>query len=142
MTKDKVLPIGFEIDEKIATEIKTQLMDKMLPCASAHKIAQYFKVSPAFVGHTVDALEIRLSKCQLGLYGYPNKRGWEEARVTEMDIPEDFAQALRQKAADEKELTCLEVWKLAAKFGVLRKHAGYIADTLNLRIIKCQLGAF
>ena len=141
MSKDKELSDGFEVDEKIAEEIRTQLEDSQLSCVKAHLIAKQFEVSPAVIGHTVDALDIRLTKCQLGLYGYRNKQGWDEAGVMDMVIPEDFAKILRYKAAEE-ELTCLKLWGLAAEYGVSRMQAGYITDKLDIRINNCQLGAF
>jgi len=62
-------------DPALAAEINQQLKDGMLPCAVAHDIARNLEVDPLKVGQAADALEISLSKCQLGLFGYkPNKR--------------------------------------------------------------------
>jgi hypothetical protein len=142
LTKDKPLPEGFVINEKIAERVKSHLSDEQLSCTAAHRIAAQFKVTPAFIGHIVDAIDIRLYKCQLGLYGYPNKRGWADAGVTEMAIPEEFTRAIRDETNEDNEITCAQLWKLAAEYGISRMQAGYIVDTLGTRIIKCQLGAF
>ena len=142
MAKDKLLPEGFVLDEAIAGEIKTRLIDGSLSCAKAHKIAQQLTVSPIVIGHTADALGIRLNKCQLGLYGYPNKKGWDISGVTELDTPDDFTQALRTETTDQNQITCLDLWELAAQYSISRMQAGYFAEKLDISIIKCQLGAF
>ena len=142
MAKDKLLPEGFVLDEVIADEIKACLIDGSLSCVNAHKVAQQLGVTSSVIGHTADALGIRLNKCQLGLFGYPNKKGWNISGVTELEAPDDFTQALRAETADQNQITCLDIWDLAAQYSVSRMQAGYIAEKLDISIIKCQLGAF
>jgi hypothetical protein len=141
VSKDKVLPETFQLDDKIAEEVNKQLLDNCLSCAVAHAIAKRFDVSPSEIGYTADALGIRLNRCQLGLFGFPNKKGWDQTDVAEMPIPELFAQELRDSAPSGT-LSCLHLWELAAKHHVPRMQAGYIAEKLGIRIDQCQLGAF
>ncbi len=41
-----------------------------LPCAVAHKLAESCATSPRVVGESADAMGIRITHCQLGLFGY------------------------------------------------------------------------
>jgi hypothetical protein len=142
MSKGKALPPGFTVNSEIAAEMRERLEDGMLSCARAHGIARKLKVSPELIGHTADALDIRLSKCQLGLFGYPNKTGWEKAGIPEKPIPDDFAADLQSTASGQDEITCLALWEKAAEYGVSRMQAGYITEYVGLHIVHCQLGAF
>ena len=45
-----------------------------LPCALAFDIAGKNNVAPKEVGVALDVLNIRLTKCQLGLFGYQPKK--------------------------------------------------------------------
>ena len=61
---------GDRPDKKIAEAIKKRSKDNELPCAVAFAIAKEIGVSAEDVGKTVDLLNFRLVKCQLGLFGY------------------------------------------------------------------------
>ena len=66
-------------DEKPDTSIKNEILkktkNKKIPCAVAFEIAKTLQVSPEEVGKTADLMNFRLTKCQLGLFGYqPKKR--------------------------------------------------------------------
>ena len=142
MGKSKEVPLGFIIDNEIEKTIKNHLVDELLSCSDANKIAMQYDVSPDTIGHTVDALNIRLTRCQLGLFGYLNKKGWEAAGVTKLPIPEEFVNALKAAAGDAKKITCLELWNLAEVYKLTRMHAGYLADSQDIQIRNCQIGAF
>ncbi len=73
-----------QINNIIKNEILKQNKDGKLPCLVAFKIANELRVSPAEVGETVDLLNFRLAKCQLGLFGYkPQKKSLKiESRKT------------------------------------------------------------
>ena len=63
------------INPTIADRIKGHVSEDEITCAAAHGIAETLKVPPAEVGSTLDLMEIRIGKCQLGLFGYsPQKR--------------------------------------------------------------------
>jgi hypothetical protein len=142
VSKDKILPEGFVVDDLVAQEIEAQLEEGMLSCARANVIAQKMTISPSLIGHTVDALGIRLYRCQLGLFGYPNKKGWADAGLLDSQISPEFAKVLSEAKSEMDELTCLQLWNLAAEYHIDRLRAGYIAEKLGIRIVACQLGAF
>jgi len=140
---DKKIPSTRKADETITFEMKRRLKDGLLSCAAAFAAAEALGVSPAEVGRTADVLQIRLSLCQLGLFGFPgHAKGWDQAKAAEKPVPAGLEEGLRSAHGGKGELSCLAIWRIAERFGVSRIQAGYIADKLGLRIRPCQLGAF
>ena len=129
-------------DPEVAAAIGARARNGKLTCAAAHKIAAIAGVSPLTVGRTVDALGIRLTRCQLGLFGFPDKQGWKAARINTHPVPEGLIEAISAARDEKGNLTCERAWKLAAEFRVPRLQVGYLADQLGIHFIACQLGAF
>jgi len=95
-------------------------------------------VSPGEVGFTIDMLEIRLIKCQLGLFGYgPEKK---VPHATEK-ISEPLEQAIHNELTGEA-LACATAWKIAEKLKVGKREVSAACDALGIKIRPCQLGAF
>jgi len=109
-----------------------------LPCAVAFEIAGRRGVRPDEVGAAADRLNIRLTKCQLGLFGYtPAKKIVEPAAVVE---PE-FEQAIRSKLTGGR-LACRDAWELAQTFQRPKLAVSAACEALGVKIKPCQLGAF
>jgi len=133
----------FTIDAQTETAIRARLKDGKLACARAFAIAKTLDIAPLVIGKTATALDIHLDHCQLGLYGYPgHTKGWEVTDIAAHAIPDGLEDAIRAALDDEEHLTCSRAWEVAADFGIPKMLIGYIADTLNVRIVRCQLGAF
>ena len=142
MSSDRELPAGFVVDEQIKAAMLAYTLENKLTCALAHSLAREYQVSPAVIGHTADAMHIRLSQCQLGLFGYPGKQGWHATNVANLPEPAAFVSALQEETSNNQTIDCLSLWNLAATYHVARMQAGYLADKLGIRIIHCQIGAF
>ncbi len=140
--KDKERPDDLVINEAIAQAIRDHLKDDRLACAPAFVIARDHKIEPLDVGQTADALDIHLSRCQLGLFGYPQKQAWPTSNVAQQPVPEGLETALKEAAGHHQQLACAEAWRVAARFKVSKLLVGYLADQLGLHITPCQLGAF
>lgn len=109
-----------------------------LACAVAFKIAKELGVSPAEIGKTVDLLDLRLSKCQLGLFGYqPDKK------AVKSKAPENrqMEGAIRNALVDGK-LACCDAWDIASRFKVPKMAVSGACESLGIKIKSCQLGAF
>jgi hypothetical protein len=111
-----------------------------LPCAVAHRLAQSCAVPPRVIGETADGLGLRITHCQLGLFGYGafGEKRWTR-RLTA--IPTDLERDVRQACTDGR-LTCAAAWPLADERGLPRLLLGSVAETLDVRICDCQLGCF
>ena len=123
---------------EIAAAVQAAARDLRLGCAAAHGIAVRFAVAPAEVGKTMDLLECRLTKCQLGLFGYkPEKKIVKPAKT----ISRDLEQMIRQATANNK-LACARCWQIAADSSLPRMDVAAACEALGIKISPCQLGAF
>ncbi len=127
---------------ELETKIKLYPQQDQLPCAVAHYIAVELGQPPQMVGETATRLGVRITQCQLGLFGYARK-GRPAYRILRPadPLPETLAQALRAVAVDGR-VTCAQLWQLAEQFDMSRHEVGNAADTLGLKVKPCQLGCF
>ncbi len=127
-----------EINPEIAERIWKYGNEKSIDCIIAHKIAQELDLQPEEIGETLDLMEFKITKCQIGLFGY----GAEGKKIKILDdVPEDLEKSLKKRAPDGS-LSCLDIWKAAAESNVSRLSAACGAETPGFKIKECQLGAF
>jgi hypothetical protein len=109
-----------------------------LPCSVAFEISARTGKQPAEVGATADRLGIRLTTCQLGLFGYtPDKKIVAPAAVVEPELE----QAIRAKLTGGR-LACRDAWALAQAFHRTKLALSAACEALGVKIKPCQLGAF
>ena len=126
------------MDEKIAAAIRERVREGMLRCAAAFRMAGDLDVTPLAVGQTADALAVRLSHCQLGLFGYGERKSIVEPAE---DVPPELEQAIREGIILGR-LPCAVAWAVAARFGMPKLYVANAAEKLGVRFGQCQLGAF
>ena len=127
-----------QADPIIKEKVITHAAEGNLACAVAFKIAEELGATPAEIGKTVDLLDLRLSKCQLGLFGYQPDKKAVQARPAENREMED---AIRN-ALDDGKLSCCEAWDIAGRFKVPKMAVSGVCEYLGIKIKPCQLGAF
>ena len=131
-------PKGVEADPKIVEQIRQKLSDNHISCAAAHEIAATLSVSPAQVGMTIDLLEARITKCQLGLFGYsPQKNIVKPAE----SVSPDLKKAIETNLIDSH-ISCERCWEIASQQGLKKIDVASACETLGLKIKPCQLDAF
>lgn len=139
----KTIDPDVPVNERIAAAIQTRLEDGQLPCTAACDLAEALGVAPIEVGRTADQVRIRLSACQLGLFGYTGRvKGWELDGVASRPAPDGLAGALYSARNERGEISCEELWRAAERFALERVHAACVADRLGIKIRECDLGAF
>jgi hypothetical protein len=126
------------LNPEIAKALDLVVKNGEISCAAAHKIARDLNVTPSDVGVTIDLLEARINRCQLGLYGYePEKRIVKPAD----HVPVDLEKTIKDSLVDNR-LPCKISWEIAEKFGIPRMNVSAACETLNIKISTCQLGSF
>ena len=116
--------------------------DGRLPCAAAFRAAEELGVAPLAVGREADVLKIKLSRCQLGLFGYGSKaQGQHRVLKPAAAVSPGLAQAIRDSLV-EGGLPCRTAWELAAALGVAKSEVAAAAESLGVKVTRCQLGAF
>lgn len=126
-----------EIDDTLSKTIKEKAVDQKITCVIAHDIAKATGTCPADIGKQVDLVEYRLTKCQLGLFGYKNKKKLNP----DIDITPELNQKI-DAATNEGRISCLSCWEIAQNLDVHRLDVGSACEKKGLRIKPCQLGAF
>lgn len=127
-----------KLNHKIADALKLRSQNCRISCASAHKIADNLNVPPSEVGVAADLLEIRINRCQMGLFGYtPEKRIVKQAESVYVELEKDI-----RKSLVNSRLPCAAAWKIAGKFGISKMEVSSACESLKIKISACQLGAF
>lgn len=131
-------PRGTALNTTIAAEIEKRASNGALTCAAAHAIADELAVAPIEVGRGMDLMEIRLTKCQLGLFGYtPQKKIVTPAET----VPPDLEAAIAAAAKNDR-LACDRAWQMADDQTLTRMAFSAACEALGIKIKPCQLGAF
>lgn len=125
------------MDERVSAAIQEQAGDGTLRCAEAFRIAEDLGVAPLAVGEAADALGVRLVRCQLGLFGY----GERKSILSPLEVPSDVEQAIREGLILGR-LPCAVAWAIGSRFDIPKPQVASAADGLGIRIGQCQLGAF
>ena len=128
--------------EEIKAKIESSLVKGQLPCTVAHVIAYELDVKPLQVGQTADEMEVAVSLCQLGCFGYgPKAEGKSKILRPTTRKDEDLMERLRSRAVSGR-ISCFKLWQIAAEFGLERLAVSNAAEALGLKIRPCQLGCF
>lgn len=131
-------PPDTSLDPGIAEAVNHVIENDRISCSAAFKIARDLNVPPADVGVTIDLLEARINRCQLGLFGYaPEKRIVKPAD----SVPEELEKTIKESLLNGR-LPCKTSWEIAEKFGIPRMNVSAACETLNIKISVCQLGSF
>lgn len=121
-------------------EIERRCIDGRLPCAAAFAIAKDLDIPLGKVLDQVNGADVRIVRCQLGLFGY-DAFGGKRFAAPLASVPDRLADALRS-ACIGGALPCAAAWAIAEREGLPRPVVGSAAETLEIRIAPCQLGCF
>lgn len=127
-----------QLKPEVADAVRLKASDKKISCAAAHKIAGDLNIAPIDVGTAIDLLEFRITKCQLGLFGYgPQKKIVQPAS----DISSNLKKAIHDNLKNNR-LSCLSCWQIARQLNLKKMDASAACETLEIKLCDCQLGAF
>lgn len=131
-------PAGTRVAPELQAQIESQVVEGQLPCALAFDIAARLGIPAGDVGTALDVFDIRLTKCQLGLFGYqPNKKIVAPAQ----SVAPELAAAIHAAAAGGH-LPCQAAWDLASRLKLRKLAVSNACEALGVKIKPCQLGAF
>lgn len=125
-------------DPRVKEKIIRHTVENELPCAVAFNIAKELNMLAIQVGKNADLLNYRLTKCQLGLFGYTPEKKIVKSQTT---IDPEIKAAI-QKALMEGRLPCEKAWSIASSFSVHKMMISAACEFMGIKINKCQLGAF
>jgi hypothetical protein len=126
------------LDQRIVQALKKKTADGKITCTDASSTAVELGVTMKEVGLTIDLMEIEISKCQLGLFGYsPQKMVVKAAEAVKADLEK----AIRGALVNDR-IPCAAAWKIAETFGIPKMAVSSACETLKIKVKPCQLGAF
>jgi hypothetical protein len=138
--EDKRIDVEGPLDPRVSAAITARLEGGRLPCAAAWDAAGELGVQPLAVGRAADRMQVRLTACQLGLFGPARHTGAQAA--TDVVVSDAFTEALLGARGEHNEISCARLWHEAERFGVPRLAAGALADRLGIKVRDCNLGTF
>ena len=95
-------------------------------------------VSPADVGTAIDLLEVRITQCQLGLFGHGKEKNIPPLPDK---IDSEVESAINSSLADGR-LPCSTAWEISKRFKMSKPMVAAICEKMKIKISPCQLGAF
>lgn len=126
--------------EGLEEAIRRKLINGRLPCSRAFTIAEEHGLSPRAVGDKATRQSIKISRCQLGLFGYDDLG---ERRIVKPAA--EVSGALKEVIFSrlvEGRVPCQVVWEVASEQKLKKIEVAGAIETLELRISDCQLGCF
>jgi hypothetical protein len=127
-----------QLNKQISAQVKAKAVDGRISCSLAHKIAADLEVEPADVGITIDLLEVRITKCQLGLFGHGSQR---KSLTSALSVDQELQRAIKSSLVNDR-LPCASAWEIGSKFGLRRKKVAEACEQLKIKISTCRLVAF
>lgn len=131
-------PKGTKIDDDLKKEILEQVKNNSISCKKAEDISEELGFTLQETGTAIDMLNIKITKCQLGLFGYG-----ESQKIVQpsKEIPADLKEDITSSLEDGK-LSCASAWEIADKFNISRMKVCAVCEALGIKVKPCQLGAF
>jgi len=128
--------------EEIAKRAQERAHDGMMPCIAAHAVAWETGARPQQVADVLNDLGIRVTQCQIGLFGYGPKAEGKSKLVRSMPAIDPELKSRLEAKAPKGVISCRVIWEIAADMRIERLVVGNTADALGLRITPCQLKCF
>lgn len=128
---------GSELNQRIAASVKDRRRDNAITCAEAHEIAADLKVDPSEVGTAIDLLEVRINKCQLGLFQHDKVGATLQTSKTDPEVES----AIKASLVNDR-LACADAWAISKRLGLSKRAIGLACEIMKIKISLCQLGTF
>ncbi len=124
--------------ETVVQAVRDMACNGSISCATAHSIAHTCAVSPEEAGRAIDAAEVRIAHCQLGIFKHSADM---PAAPSELTLTPELEEYLSKRLVNGR-LPCKDAWSIADRFNLNRLQIGTVCDRLGIKISDCQLGTF
>lgn len=127
-----------QLDPSIKESILKHAANGRLSCAIAFEMAKKLEITVQEVGNYADCLDIKLVKCQLGLFGYQ-----PEKKITKpiQPVTQELKNAINDELVNGR-LACENAWDIASRLKTGKMKVSSACEVFEIKITKCQLGAF
>jgi hypothetical protein len=131
-------PPGRKVKPRIVESVKKKAKEGKISCSVAFEIVKELDFSPDEVGFTLDSLEIKIIKCQLGIFGYNHGK----TPVKPLDSVSGELKEAIEDVLEGGRLPCKAAWEIAERLGIGKTDVTAACEKLKLKISSCQLGGF
>jgi hypothetical protein len=121
-------------------KIRTSTLNGHLPCPAAFRIADELGRTPLKIGQEATRLGIKISRCQLGLFGYDDLGSRSIVKPLK-GVPSVLKGAIEAHLVKGK-LPCRAAWEIAAQLKIGKVQVAGAVEALGIKISSCQLGCF
>lgn len=136
--ENKKIPEDFIPDPILSEQVKIRFSTGDMPCASAFKASDELNISTRTLGLYADVLDIRLSTCQIGLFGH----GKGVKLIKTLDrVDSALEKDIRERTTDGV-IACKDVFDLARAHKTSKVDVGSACQTLGIKVKHCRFGAF
>lgn len=127
-----------EIEKTLKEEILKKTLGDKITCAVAEEISKGENITMNEVGVAIDILNVNITECQLGLFGYvPQKKIVQKVKEVAPTLRDEIINALANNR-----LPCAVAWRIAQKLNIPKIKVSAACEALQIKIKPCQLGAF
>ena len=128
--------------DAIVERVKERAHEGEMPCIAAHTVAWETNTTPQQVADILNELDVRVTQCQIGLFGYGPKAEGKSKLIRPMPALDPDLKARIEAKAPKGVISCRVAWDIAGELGIERLAVGNTADAMGLRILPCQLKCF
>jgi hypothetical protein len=122
----------------IQTLVKEKSSNGKISCTELFNLVKEYSIFPDLLGQCVTHEDIKITHCQLGLFGYENKKKIVEPAE---NITEELENKIYSSLENEV-LPCAASWVIAEELKIKKIDVASACEKLKIKIKKCQLGAF
>ena len=122
----------------ILSLVRERSSESKISCAELFKIVNEYAVFPDLLGQCITHENIRITHCQLGLFGYENKKKIVEPAES---VTEELENKIYSHV-EEGIIPCAASWTIAGEMRMTKLEVAAACEKLKIKIKKCQLGAF
>lgn len=117
--------------------LKAASSDNKIACAKVFELIKEYTFFPDIAGFTLNQNRIKISFCQLGLFGFPEGKKIPEYQ----NVSEELEDRIFEFLEDDR-LPCAAAWNIASEMNLKKPEVTAACEKLGIKINKCQLGAF
>jgi len=118
--------------------LKENAADNKISCAKLFEIVNKYAFFPDIVGIAMNQQNIKITHCQLGLFGYPDGKKIIKAE----SVSEALEDQIYFYLEENDKLPCIAAWDIAAELKISKSEVAGACEKLGIKIGHCQLGAF
>lgn len=127
------------IPNETTTETLRSIVDSdSIDCASAFNLSRKLSLPTSETGLYLDHCNIRLKRCQIGLFGY----GSGNKLIKKLSSLDPSLSDRITSLTENDRLSCASVFIIASEFRISKVDVGNACETLGIKINGCRFGAF